>query len=129
MVYSGAGLICHQRAARSFHFAGMQLPVCARCAGLYISGAFGAALAYVLSRHPRVPSNTRAVLVLASFPTVLSVVLEWTAGVDPTNVGRALCALPLGASAAWIFVQSLRAEARRIPDPGSRIVNPAQERQ
>jgi uncharacterized membrane protein len=128
MVYRGAGLICHQRAARSFHLAGMQLPVCARCAGLYISGAFGAALAYVTFRDPVVPSSTRAILVLASIPTVLSVVFEWTGVVDPTNVGRALCALPLGASAAWIFVQSLRAEARQIPDPQSRISNQAQGR-
>ncbi|MFL6280812.1 MAG: DUF2085 domain-containing protein [Vicinamibacterales bacterium] len=128
MVYSGAGLICHQRAARSFHLAGVQLPVCARCAGLYISGAFGAALAYIVSRHPRVPSNTRQVLVLASIPSVLSVVLEWIAVVDPTNVGRALCALPLGASAAWIFVQSLRGEVRRIPDTASRLANQVHER-
>jgi len=128
MVYSGAGLICHQRATRSFHLAGVQLPVCGRCAGLYMSAAFGAALAYLVSRHPRIPSNTRRILVLASIPTVLSVILEWTALVDPTNVGRALCALPVGASAAWIFVQSLRAEARPIPDPRSRIPNQPQAR-
>jgi uncharacterized membrane protein len=129
IVYSGAGLICHQRAARSFHLAGMQLPVCARCAGLYISGALGAALAYVVSRHPRIPSNTRSIVLLASIPTVLSVILEWTGVVDPTNVGRALCALPLGGSAAWIFVQSLRAEGRQIPYPGTRVPNQAQGRQ
>jgi uncharacterized membrane protein len=110
-VYSGAGLICHQRAARSFHLAGVQLPVCGRCTGLYVSGAFGAVLAWIISRRPAVPSKTRRVLLLASIPTVLSVLLEWSGIIDPTNVGRALCALPLGATAAWIFVESLRREA------------------
>jgi uncharacterized membrane protein len=110
-VYSGAGLICHQRDARSFHLAGVQLPVCGRCTSLYVSGAFGAVLAWMVSRRPRIPSNTRRMLLVASIPTALSVVLEWSGLLDPTNVGRALCALPLGAIAAWIFVQSLRAEA------------------
>jgi uncharacterized membrane protein len=122
-VYSGAGLICHQRAARSFHLAGAQLPVCGRCTGLYVSGAFGAVLAWLVSRRPRVPSNTRTMLLLASIPTALSVVLEWSGVLDSSNVGRALCAWPLGAIAAWIFVQSLRSEVRanRIPETGSRI--------
>jgi len=110
-VYRGAGLICHQRAARSFHLAGVQLPVCGRCTGLYVSGAFGALLAWVVSRRPRVPSNTRRMLLLASIPTALSIALEWSGIIDPSNVGRALAALPLGATAAWVFVQSLRAEA------------------
>ena len=110
-LYRGAGLICHQRAARSFHLAGAQLPVCGRCSGLYFSGAFGAALAWMVSRRPRVPTNTRRMLLLAAIPTALTLVLEWGGVVDPSNVGRALCALPLGAAAAWIFVQSLRAEA------------------
>ncbi len=122
-VYSGAALICHQRAARSFHLAGVQLPVCGRCTGLYMSGAFGAVLAWIVSRRPRVPANTRNMLVVASIPTALSLVLEWSGALDPTNLGRFLCALPLGAIAAWIFVQSLRADAHvdRIPETGSRI--------
>jgi uncharacterized membrane protein len=114
MVYSAAGLICHQRAARSFHLAGVQLPVCARCASLYISGAFGAALPWLVSRRPWVPANTRRLLLWAAIPTALTVVVERAGIVDPTNAGRALSAVPLGATAAWIFVQSLRAEGERM---------------
>lgn len=110
-VYSAAGLICHQRAARSFDLAGVQLPVCGRCTGLYVSGAFAAVLAWIVSRRPRVPVNTRSLLLIASIPTALTVALEWSGVLDPSTLGRALAALPLGASAAWIFVQSLRAEA------------------
>ena len=60
---------------------------------------------------------------LTAIPTMVSVALEWLGIIDPTNIGRALCALPFGAATAWIFVESLRAEARqgRIPDPGVRI--------
>jgi uncharacterized membrane protein len=110
-VYSGAGLICHQRAERSFHLAGVQQPVCARCAGLYVSGAAGALAAWLSSRRPRAPRRTRAVLVLAALPTLLSVTIELAGLAHPSNVVRAVCALPLGAAAAWVFVRSLRAEA------------------
>jgi uncharacterized membrane protein len=122
-VYNGAAFICHQRAARSFHVGGIQLPVCGRCTGLYLSGAIGALVGWVRSRRPRVPSNTRRVVLVAALPTVVSLALEWFGIIDPTNVGRALCALPFGAATGWIFVQSLRAEAReeRTPNPGVRI--------
>ena len=109
-VYSGAGLICHQRTERSFHLAGVQQPVCARCTGLYLSGAAGALVAWTW-RRPRVPRRTRSVLALTAIPTALTVALEFAGLLHPSNTARALCALPLGAAAAWVFVQSLRAEA------------------
>jgi uncharacterized membrane protein len=111
-VYGASGLICHQRAARSFHLAGVQLPVCGRCASLYFSGALGAMLGWTASKRPRTVSWTRRLLLWAALPTALSVVLEFSGLLDPLNVGRALCALPLGAAAGWIFVQSLRSEER-----------------
>lgn len=110
-VYSGAGLICHQRNERSFHLAGVQQPVCARCTGLYLSGAAGALVAWVGSRRPRAPRRTRTVLVLAAVPTVVTVALEFAGLAHPSNIVRAVCAWPLGAAAAWVFVRSLRAEA------------------
>ncbi len=113
-VYSAAGMICHQRAARSFHLAGVQLPVCARCAGLYFSGALGAIVAWLISTHPIVPRTTRQVLLVATLPTALSVGIELAGLAHPSNVVRALCSMPLGAAAAWIFVQSLRAESGSV---------------
>jgi uncharacterized membrane protein len=110
-VYSAAGLICHQRAARSFHLAGVQLPVCGRCTGLYLSGALGAMLGWAASRGRRPGSWTRRLLLLAAIPTALSIVVELSGVAQPTNLGRALCAVPLGAAAGWIFVQSLLAES------------------
>ena len=110
-IYTAAGLICHQRAARSFHLAGCSYR-CAPGARLSTCQARLARCSRMgVSRRPRVPAHTRRILLWAALPTALSVILEWGGIVDPTNVGRALCALPLGASAGWIFVQSLRAEA------------------
>jgi hypothetical protein len=41
--YAAGSIVCHQLPQRSFHLWGVQLPVCARCTGIYI----GAALASV----------------------------------------------------------------------------------
>ena len=118
-VYNGAGLICHQRAERSFHLAGVQQPVCARCTGLYVSGAAGSLAAWTLWRRPRAPRRIRSVLVLAAAPTALTVALEFAGLVYPSNTVRAMCGLPLGAAGAWVCIQSLRAEAaeaRRVEE-------------
>ena len=111
-VYSAAGLICHQRDARSFHLAATQLPVCGRCSGLYFSGALGALLAWAASKQPRSVSWTRRLLLWAAAPTALSLVLEFSGLAHPSNLGRALCALPLGGAAGWIFVHSLRSDSQ-----------------
>src|SRR6185436_8604187 len=40
----GSG-ICHQLPARSFHLWSMQMPVCARCTGIYVGAAVAATIA------------------------------------------------------------------------------------
>jgi uncharacterized membrane protein len=110
-VYQSAGLICHQRAERSFQLAGVQLPVCARCTGLYVSGAVGALIGWFAAPRRRATRTTRVWLMWAALPTALSVALEVVGLLHTSNLLRALSALPLGASAGWIFIQSLRAEA------------------
>jgi len=113
VVYEGAGRICHQRSERSFHLAGVQLPVCARCTGLYVSGAIGAVAAWIGSRRRvTTPRRARAVLLTSAVPTVVTVGLEMLGVAHPSSAMRALAALPLGLAAGWVFVRSLRAEAR-----------------
>ena len=108
-VYSAAGLICHQRPERSFAIAGTQLPVCARCFGLYAAGAAGALAACVTGAgHVRGGSRgVRVALALAAVPTVVTVALEWFGAAFPSNTMRAAAAVPLGAVAGWIFVRLL----------------------
>jgi uncharacterized membrane protein len=111
-LYQGASLICHQRPERSFHLAGVQLPVCARCAGLYVSGAAAALSAWSdWRRRIAAPRRTRTVFALAALPTAVTLALEVAGLAHPSNGVRALSAFPLGAAAGWMFVRALRAEA------------------
>lgn len=111
--YDAAGLICHQRPERSFHLAGVQLPVCARCAGLYWSAAAGAVAGWLARPSELSARVLRLVLGVAALPTAVTVAAEWLGLAYPSNLARALSALPLGAAGAWVFVSMLRAESPR----------------
>ena len=111
LIYRAGAVVCHQRADRSFHLAGLQLPVCARCTGLYASGAVAALAAWM--GFPVLPRRTRLMLLLAALPTAITVALEWWGVAQFSNSTRALASVPLGGAAAWIFVRTLRAEAIR----------------
>ena len=110
VVYAGSSRICHQKPERSFALAGRQLPVCARCFGLYLAGAFGAVAAW--SSRRRVGQTTRYWLALAAVPTAVTWTLEMLGVAGFTNLIRAFAALPLGAAGGWVFVQLLRYDAR-----------------
>ncbi|HXW05040.1 MAG TPA: DUF2085 domain-containing protein [Vicinamibacterales bacterium] len=109
LVYHAGGTVCHQRPDRSFFLAGEPMPVCARCFGLYASGATAALLAWTVVPGSR-NGNSRAVLGMAALPTIATIAVEWLGLVTPGSVLRALSALPLGAAAGWIFVGALRSE-------------------
>ena len=119
VIYAAGSLICHQRPERSFHLLGAQLPVCARCLGIYA----GAALISVIVRSPRPdfvagawpvrrgpPSRRvgdgrpapRTVLLVSALPTAATLLVEWTTGHTPGNWTRAVSGVPLGAAVAWI---------------------------
>jgi uncharacterized membrane protein len=99
-VYVAGSLICHQRPERSFHYNGAQLPVCARCLGLYVGGGLGAAAwaCVSLSRRLRAAVMDRVTSALAAMPTLMSVGLGFIGLWDGTNAIRAILALPLGAA-------------------------------
>ncbi len=105
-VYQAGSRICHQRPERSFHLAGAQLPVCARCFGLYLSGAVGLVVA---SRSRRALSGraARTLLALAALPIASTVALEWVGVLSTTNVQRLATSLPLGVAAGVVIVRSL----------------------
>ncbi len=92
--------ICHQRPDRSFHVDAAQLPVCARCTGVYVGAAAGAWLA--LRRWNRRWSwrTARTATILAAVPTAISLAFEHAGIVDVANVARAMLAVPLGAAVA-----------------------------
>jgi uncharacterized membrane protein len=108
-LYAAGSQICHQRPERSFALADMQLPVCARCFGLYFSGALGAVAVWLSARRPR--PHARLLLALAALPTGVTWALESAGLAGFSNLTRAAAALPLGAAAGWVFVQMLRYDA------------------
>src|SRR5438093_145990 len=59
VVYRAGSVLCHQRPERSFHLFSMQMPVCARCTGIYAGGALVAAALAIGRRRPAVPETGR----------------------------------------------------------------------
>lgn len=121
VLYGAGSLMCHQMPDRSFHLAGYQLPVCARCLGLYAGGAVGAVAAAwtagrggSFQRLPRDRRRIRVVLAAAALPTALTWLAESVGLWHPSNLARALAGVPLGA-AVGLVVSAALAPARRSP--------------
>lgn len=96
----GTSVLCHQQADRSFIVAGLPLPVCARCLGLYVGGALG--LAAWAWRRPRAGATLRwslqCAMALTAAPTVLSVGVVWLGGPDTSNDARLIMGVALGSA-------------------------------
>ena len=112
VVYLAGSRICHQRPERSFHTAGVQWPVCGRCAGLYLGAPLGALAALSIGR--RHASRGLGALAVASVPTIATMVLEWTGAATITSGVRAIAALPLGALIAYVIVRIVRGPVRSM---------------
>lgn len=110
LVYAVGSVVCHQLPQRSFHLWATQLPVCARCTGLYAGAALAAVAAAPAAARRIVDSASRVrwLLLLAAVPTLASLAFEWTTGVMPSNVIRAACGLPLGAAISWVLMEGVR---------------------
>ena len=114
VMYAVGSFICHQLPERSFHFQGAQLPVCARCLGLYSGGAVGSVIgasAIVRRRRNGGQPLARALrwrwTVAAAIPTLATIVLEWGFGWPISNTVRALAALPFGVAVAFVVVRAV----------------------
>ena len=127
--YLAGGYVCHQQSARSFHLAGAQLPVCARCAGLYAAAPWG--VLWVVAGGSRVPRRqalmgsrasavrvARAALFVAALPTLVTWASEQLGFVYPSNAVRAVAAVPLGLTAAWVLALALLGALDEEPGHG-----------
>ena len=102
-VYGLGALICHQLRARSFHLWTSQMPVCARCLGIYVGAAIASliATAWTTRDAPRV---TRVAILAAVTPAALTLVYEWWSGQMPANWIRAVSGVPIGAMVTALVV-------------------------
>lgn len=106
-VYAVGAAVCHQRPERSFHLWGRQMPVCARCTGIYLGAAVVGILA-VVARIAGTRGFSRAsVVALALLPTAATLVYEWTTGVMPSNTIRCAAGVMLGAAVAWLVADEV----------------------
>jgi uncharacterized membrane protein len=107
-IFAIGGVICHQMPERSFFIDAHQLPVCARCTGLYAGAAAGFLfwIGFKIARgwRPRIVPPRTALLTLAAaaVPTVVSVGSGVLGLWDGSNITRAALALPLGVTAGAI---------------------------
>ena len=110
-MYVVGGVVCHQQPTRSFYLWDTQMPVCARCSGLYGLAPLSIVLALRRGTRRARPERSRAswsiravrmVLLVATIPTVATVGAELAGFLQPTNLARAVSAVPLGVSVAWV---------------------------
>lgn len=118
LFHAACGRICHQQPGRSFARAGVQWPVCGRCAGLYAGAVVGAWVAWGDLRRRRrrrlavpAPGTWRLPLVAAALPTALTWGLEASGLAGVSTAIRFAAALPLGALAAWAVSEALAHDA------------------
>jgi hypothetical protein len=127
LVYLLGSAICHQLPGRSFHIAGFQLPVCARCLGIYAGAALGGLVACRSIGVRRATGRgrmgveqrgrARAWMMLGAMPTATTVLLE-SAGVWPgSNLVRAMAGVPLGAVVGFIVTATAGSTRRQAHGP------------
>jgi uncharacterized membrane protein len=118
ILYAFGSRICHQISARSFHLGASQLPVCARCLGIYAGFAIGlvAALSATLSR----PVRPGALVAVGAVPTAITLLLEWAGLWPASNLTRAVAGVPLGVGVALVVMGALtRSRPIQSGPPGS----------
>jgi uncharacterized membrane protein len=136
LIYAIGAIVCHQIPERSFHLAGYQIPVCARCLGIYAGFALAAA-ACLVTRFGRASARVghltaraaRCVIVVSALPTAATLGLEWTGVWRGTNIIRACAGAALGIGIAFVVMSAVATLhysgcERRRPTGPSRLQPP-----
>lgn len=112
-VFEIGSLVCHQLPNRSFYFWGAQLPVCARCTGLYVGASVAALVATRMSRvrQHQVWDRAKELLLLGAAPTAVTLIYEWSSGNMPGHWIRAAAGFPLGAIVMLIVLAATTPES------------------
>lgn len=106
LVYAAGSVICHQIPERSVHLDGVQLPVCARCFGMYGGLAIGAVVWLATGGDRGRPARWPVArwFAIAAVPTLVTVALETAGLVHSTNLVRLLAGAVLGGGVSVVVV-------------------------
>ena len=84
-----------------------QLPVCARCAGIYAGAATGSLLAVSGSIRERLSAlSPRMLLVAGALPTLMTLIAEWSGAWTGGNDARAAAGVWLGVAVALVVARA-----------------------
>ena len=120
--YLLGSVVCHQLPDRSFHPGGVQMPVCARCTGLYLGGGMGVLLAGVRRRRGGGPDRAslataipapawlRWAVAAAAAPTAASFAAEMAGWMPSIGELRAAAGVPLGVAVTWVASLVIRGD-------------------
>lgn len=136
LTYAIGAIVCHQLPERSFHLSGYQLPVCARCLGIYAGFAVTATIALAGRLRFASPGRVvgtartaRGVFIVSAIPTAVTLVLEWSGIWPGSNIVRSFAGVSLGIGVALVVMSAAatlhynECERRRPTEP-SRLPPP-----
>lgn len=107
-VYLVGSVICHQRPDRSFFVGGGQMPVCARCAGIYLGAAMALSVMAVTGNRRSWSTQVNVTMCgISAIPSLATLVYELMTGVTPSNIVRAAAGVPFGIAVAWIVARAI----------------------
>lgn len=118
--------VCHRIDLRSFYIGDMQLPLCARCSGMYLGAMLGLGYQWIFGRR-RVGMPTWEIILPISIFVLLfaidglnsfiSLFLNGSALYQPSNGLRLLTGTGMGLAIAVILFPAFNATAWRMIDP------------
>ena len=106
-IYRAFSYVCHQLPERSFHLAGYQFAVCARCTGLYTGFAFATLFYPLTGSLARTDTPRRRWLILAAVPIAVDFTLGYTGIWANTHLSRFSTGALLGAVAVLYIMPGL----------------------
>jgi uncharacterized membrane protein len=105
-VFLTGSFVCHQRPERSFHWWGAQVPVCARCFGIYAGTVLSAITIAVTPMTVNHMRHARAWVLTALMPNAITLVYEWATGDMPGNWVRAGSGALLGVAVMLVIAEA-----------------------
>ncbi len=102
-IYRFFSVFCHQLPWRSLFFDGIQMPVCARCASIYVFTGAGLIFLRLRGYGAREFKMNWLLLALLLAPTGLDGITQWLGWRESTNALRLVTGAPYGLGYAYVL--------------------------